>query len=69
MILFTLDLFEATVLLLWIAGVIFVGWGYFLHRSANRLIMLLVSLCIPGFGICYAAVQAVQKLTLKKNLG
>lgn len=58
-----LDAFEVSVLLLWAAGAIYVGWRYAQCRSAHMLIVLVASLCIPGLGVCYAASQAIQNLT------
>ncbi len=62
-----LDLFEVSVLLLWAAGIIHVGWRYVQCRSVYMLVVLVGSLCIPGLGVCYAAGQAIRNFTHRKS--
>ena len=57
---FALDPLEASILLLWSAGLIYVGCRYVQRRSVPLLVALMAALCIPGFGVCYAAVQLIQ---------
>jgi len=64
---FALDPMEVSILLLWAAGIFYAGWRYFRHRSLLLLVLLVISICIPIFGICYAAVRSLQNLTAQKN--
>lgn len=57
---FALDPLEASILLLWGAGLIYEGCRYAQGRSVPLLVALMAALCIPGFGVCYAAVQLIQ---------
>ncbi|MGQ3382823.1 hypothetical protein [Glutamicibacter sp. TV12E] len=60
---FALDPLEVSILLLWGAGLIYVGCRYVQRRSVPLLFMLMAALCIPGFGVCYAAVQLIRNVS------
>lgn len=64
---FALDPFEVIVLLLWALGLMYVLWNFLRRRSIFLMFVLLAALCIPGVGICYAAIREARKLKFSKN--